>query len=63
MIRKLAYTITEVTDEIRLGRTKIYEEIASGNLIARKVGRRTLILSGDLERYLQNLPTVKTDKT
>jgi hypothetical protein len=38
------------------GRTKLYEEIASGRLKARKAGKRTIILSSDLEEYLQNLP-------
>ncbi len=39
-----------------MGRTKIYEHINKGQLLARKNGRRTLILKEDLEIFLQNLP-------
>jgi excisionase family DNA binding protein len=53
----LAYSIAEACEIARIGRTSIYEAINSGELIARKNGRRTLILSDDLRRWLQSLPT------
>ena len=56
---KAAYSISEVLNMVPLGRTRVYEEIAMGRLIARKVGRRTLVLAADLEGFLQNLPRVK----
>lgn len=62
-LKKCAYSISEVVAIAPLGRTKIYEEIAKGNLIARKAGRRTMILSDDLEQFLQKLPTVIMKKT
>ncbi|MGH9637076.1 MAG: helix-turn-helix domain-containing protein [Candidatus Angelobacter sp.] len=35
---------------------KIYEAIADGELIARKLGRRTIILRDDLMLWLNSLP-------
>ena len=35
---------------------KIYEAIGSGKLIAKKAGRRTIILPKHLEAYLESLP-------
>jgi excisionase family DNA binding protein len=52
----LAYSIAEACEVARIGRTSIYEAISSGELIARKNGRRTVILSDDLRRWLQGLP-------
>jgi hypothetical protein len=57
---KIAYSINELTQILPLGRTSIYAEIAKGNLVAKKIGRRTLILSGDLERFLGNLRQSRT---
>jgi excisionase family DNA binding protein len=44
-----------------IGRTKIYEAISSGELVARKCGKRTLILRTDLQEFLSDLPTVQAD--
>jgi hypothetical protein len=49
----LAYSI----DELPIGRTKAYAEIAAGRLRAVKSGQRTLILADDLRDYLASLPT------
>jgi excisionase family DNA binding protein len=49
----LAYSIAEVCEIARIARTSIYEAINSGALIARKNGRRTVILSDDLRRWLK----------
>ena len=43
-----------------VGRTKIYEEIKSGRLPARKIGRRTIITKDDADDWLQRLPLIKT---
>jgi len=40
-----------------IGRTKVYEAIATGSLKARKCGKRTLILRDDLRRFLASLPS------
>jgi hypothetical protein len=52
------YTITDLTRLGPLGRTSIYEAIASGQLVARKIGRRTLVLRDDYETFLQRLPKI-----
>jgi excisionase family DNA binding protein len=58
----LAYSIAEACAVARTGRTSIYEAIRLGELIARKRGRRTIILSDELRRWLESLPAV-TPKT
>lgn len=57
-IPQLAYSIPELLEMIRLGRTRTYELINSGALPARKVGRRTLVLHEDLQAFLRNLPVI-----
>ncbi len=52
---KLSLSINEVSEVTGLGRTKIYENIGSGALKARKFGKRTIILKDDLDAFLSNL--------
>lgn len=40
-----------------IGRSKLYDEIASGRLRARKLGKRRIILRHDLDAFLEALPT------
>jgi excisionase family DNA binding protein len=54
----LAYSIAEACAAARAGRTAVYQAIKDGELIARKRGRRTIILSDDLRRWLDRLPAV-----
>jgi hypothetical protein len=56
MNTRLAYTIAEACEAARIGRTSIYDAIKSSKLIARKNGRRTVILAEDLRLWLQDLP-------
>jgi excisionase family DNA binding protein len=53
----VAHRVKEVAQLARVGRTLIYDEIKHGRLVARKVGRRTVILRSDLEAWLNTLPT------
>jgi excisionase family DNA binding protein len=53
-----ALSIPEVCAVARASRTTVYEAIRAGELIARKRGRRTVVLSDDLRRWLENLPAI-----
>ncbi len=55
-MEKFAYTIEEAIQAGAGGRTKIYEAINAGTLKAKKRGKRTIILAGDLIEYLEALP-------
>lgn len=65
MQNSLAHTIGEASARSGIGRTTIYKLINSGQLPARKCGRRTIIIADDLRRCLQSLPslTVKPDQS
>jgi excisionase family DNA binding protein len=52
---KLAYSINEIARLSGLGRTSIYKAIAEGTLVARKAGRRTVVLATDLTEWLNSL--------
>jgi hypothetical protein len=52
-------TLGEASVVSGIGRTKLYEAIANGHLIARKCGSRTIVLKGDLLRFLTSLPEVR----
>ena len=51
-----AFRIPEVCQRSGLGRTSIFAAIRSGHLVARKWGRRTIVLQEDLANFLRNLP-------
>ena len=58
MQERFAVSIEEAAEASGLGRSKLYEEIRDGRLIARKAGRRTLILMTDLKAWLTAFPAV-----
>ena len=43
-----------------VGRSSVYKLIKRHSLMARKAGRRTVILTSEIERYLAALPALKT---
>ena len=55
-MEKMAFTIPEAVKAGAGSRSVIYEAIKNGTLKARKRGRRTVILTADLARYLESLP-------
>lgn len=59
---QLALTVEETRSATGLSRGKIYEYINSGELKARKLGKRTLILKTDLETFLTGLETYPAQK-
>jgi excisionase family DNA binding protein len=52
----LAYDVLTAAEKVGVGRSTIFEEIKNGNLVARKVGRRTLIRHDDLAAWTAALP-------
>ena len=55
---RLAYSIERLAKESNISRSMIYEEITAGRLIARKVGRRTVVRRSDALRWLRSLPSL-----
>jgi excisionase family DNA binding protein len=49
-------SISEACKVAGIGQTRLYAAIAEGRLKARKFGKRTLILRGDLLAFLAALP-------
>jgi excisionase family DNA binding protein len=58
MHERLAYTISEACDVMRIGRTKLYV-LADKKLRAVALGGRTLILHSEASRFLAELPPVQ----
>jgi hypothetical protein len=56
---RLAFSIAELGKLTSLGRQSIYDAINSGRLIARKLGRRTVILRADATRWLASAPPIE----
>lgn len=54
--QRLALTIKDAVEVSGIGRTMIYSAIRDRRLIARKIGRRTVILTSDLISFLEHLP-------
>lgn len=57
--RRAAMSIADAALEADVGRDKIYAAIRSGDLIAKKWGRRTIIRGDDFDRFLANLPVLE----
>jgi len=46
-----------------LGRDCVYRNIRARKLIARKIGRRTVVLAADLHAFLNQLPKLHEGKS
>lgn len=57
--RQRAMNIDEFCHSYGLGRTSAYEELKSGRLRGRKMGKRTIIAEDDAEDWLQRLPAIE----
>lgn len=52
----LAVGVLDAARMLGLGLTSLYALFRTGDLVARKSGKRTLVLVVDLQRYLDDLP-------
>ena len=55
-----AFTVKEFGAAYGIGRSRTYEEIATGRLEARKAGGRTLIAADSAERWWASLPRLSS---
>ena len=53
-----SFSVDEFARRNRIGLTTAYAEIRAGRLIARKIGRRTVVLAEDARSWRGNLPKV-----
>jgi excisionase family DNA binding protein len=51
-------TVQEACAILRMGRTTLYEMLATGRLRARKLGSRTVFRRSDIDEFLKNLPAM-----
>ena len=51
-----ALSVRDTMKATSLGRTKLYREMKLGRISARKIGRKTVFISDEVERYLKSLP-------
>ena len=56
LFEKEGFSIPEACLIIGAGRSSVYEALNAGELTARKMGRRTIILKQELLRFLSELP-------
>lgn len=49
------YSVLEILEITGIGRTKLYQELNSGRLLAVKIGKRTCVTEASLEMWLSNL--------
>jgi hypothetical protein len=58
----LALNVREAAKAAGIGRTRLREEISAGRLLARKAGRRTVVETMEIRRWLAFLNTVRTER-
>jgi hypothetical protein len=57
------YSLEDFAKHHRIGLSTVYGEIRSGRLLARKIGRRTVIASADARAWTDQLPRVRPRTT
>jgi hypothetical protein len=57
--RQRAMSVAEFCERYGPGRTKAYEELRSGRLRGRKIGKRTIITEDDAKDWLRHLPAME----
>jgi excisionase family DNA binding protein len=62
MLNYATFSIAQAVRFLGIGRSTLYKIIKEGRLPVRKLGRRTLIMRDDLDRFIATLPqTTQTD--
>ena len=61
-MERLAYTPREACEALRIGRTKLYELFASGDIKAVALGGKTLVPRDALEAFMASLPTIRMQR-
>lgn len=57
-----AYTVAEACERLGdISRTQFYRLVQSGDLEARKLGSRTVVLGSEIQRFLDELPATTDD--
>lgn len=59
MVERIAYTIAEACEALRVGRTKLYELLGNKQLKAVALGGKTLIPRTEIEQFLNALPPIQ----
>ena len=59
---RAAFSVAEVCAQTGIGRDTVYNAIRSGQLSARRLGRRMIVTPKDLERFLVSLPKAGTSQ-
>ena len=57
------YTVDETAAVLGVHRSTVYEYLKAGQLDARKLGRRTLIMRASLDKFIDNLPAMPVAAT
>lgn len=54
--KQIAMTVTEFATALRISKSTAYALIRAGKVLARKIGRRTIVFLADNEAFLRDLP-------
>ncbi len=60
-MKPVAYSVPDVLKMIGISRTTFYQLVRSGQIKVRKVGTRSVVLSKDLESWLDSLPVLNEE--
>lgn len=56
-----AFTVPEAAERLGASRSRLYTLIQSGQIVAHKLGRRTVIRQSEIVRFLDTLPEYGAD--
>jgi excisionase family DNA binding protein len=59
MTEKLAYNMAEAAQALGIGKSTLYNRVAAGEVMARKLFGRTIIFREELERVLAATPPLQ----